>query len=741
MIFWMASIFFRSRSRRGAERSFSIYPALGLFALTLSFFLLLSVTQHRPAAVDINTQQSTQLRDPVAVRPNSALSPLAGDLDGLEQQGHLRILMQKPGLAMSPLTSTEKNLITQFASEKGLESKWIVVDDEQQLRSYLQEGLGDIVLGAKTAFTGSEDENIQLTLPWGISQQQVISRSDTGRIRNINDLGTRQVAIKRSSPVWQELKSLATINSSMALILIPESQNTEGTMQRVASAEYDVTVLDNLFVEPVLPQFLNLEVAFNLTEASTVSWGIRSTASKLQASLNGFLNEQYMRSAITRSYQEDLPALQSRKLLRLITYQSPVNYFLHAGKLKGFEHDLLRRFAENHEMRLDVVIAESHDEMRALLLAGKGDIAAASLPRMSFDDDGRLAFTEAYSHAAPVVIGRSEDSTLLDVQALKGRRVILPAASPYKGLLKKIRASGIDFDLIIADVGESSETILFHIADGMYDLSVIAGHELKAQFKRQVNLRAHFALSEPLAHSWAVREADTQLLSALNNYIAKEFRKSFYNVLYSKYIEKPVSVLGDYQLLAGVDKLSPYDDIVHKYAEHYGFDWRLIVAQMYQESQFDPNAISYAGAEGLMQLIPATADFMGITDTYDPDTSIQAGVRYMDYLRSKFDEDLLLEDRIWFSLASYNAGYNRVHRARLIAESMNLDKNKWFDNVEKAILVLARPYWKDGETKRNCRCGQTVAYVRDIRTLYSNYMRLTQSIRTVSNRTDLSQDI
>ena len=741
MIFWIASVFFKPLPNSGAGRSFSIYPSLGLFTIALSFFLLLSVAQHKPADIDMRVEQSSPLVNPSLARTSSPLIPLPGDLDELEKQGQLRILMQKPGLTASPVTSTEKNLIEQFASENGLQSKWIEVGDEQQLRSYLQEGLGDIVLGAKARFAENEEETIQLTLPWGISQQQVISRSDTGRIRNINDLATRQVAIKRSSPLWQELESLAKISPSMALVIISESQKIEETMQRVASAEYDVTVLDNLFVEPVLPQFLNLEVAFNLTDASTVSWGIRSTASKLQASLNGFLNDQYMRSAFTRSYQEDLPALQSRKLLRLITYQSPVNYFLQGGKLKGFEHDLLRRFAENHEMRLDVVIAESHDELRDLLLAGKGDIAAASLPRNSYDKDSRLAFTRAYSHAAPVVIGRSEDSPLLDVQALKGRRVILPAASPYKSLLEKIKASGIDFELVIADVGKSSETILFHIANGMYDLSVIAGHELKAQFKRQVNLRAHFALSEPLAHSWAVREADTQLLSALNEYIAKEFRKGFYNVLYSKYIEKPVSILGDSQLLAGIDELSPYDDIVHKYAEHYGFDWRLIVAQMYQESQFDPNAISYAGAEGLMQLIPATADLMGITDAYDPDTSIQGGVRYMDYLRSKFDEDLLLEDRIWFSLASYNAGFNRVHRARLLAESMNLDKNKWFDNVEKAMLVLARPYWKDGETRRNCRCGQTVVYVRDIRTLYSNYMRLTQTIRTVANKADLSQDI
>ena len=193
--------------------------------------------------------------------------------------------------------------------------------------------------------------------------------------------------------------------------------------------------------------------------------------------------------------------------------------------------------------------------------------------------------------------------------------------------------------------------------------------------------------------------------------------------------------------MAGVEKLSPYDDIVHKVAQHYDFDWRLIVAQMYQESQFDPNAISYAGAEGLMQIIPETADLLGLADSYDPAASIQAGVRYMDYLRDKFVEEELSEDRVWFSLAAYNAGYNRVQRARKLATQMNLDSNKWFDNVELAMMAMAKPVWKDGELAQNCRCGQTVVYVRDIRTLYNNYVRLTRSTRTVSTQLPGNRDI
>jgi membrane-bound lytic murein transglycosylase F len=738
MIYWIAALLFRPTSRWPPRPSSGVCGGLFLiFSFLLASFFL-SSWDHESPGVSSFAHRSTQTLLPASAED---LSIVDGGLEEIKHAGKLRVLAHRPIVLAAQLVSVERNLIVQYALEQDLGIEWIELGEEQLRISYLQQDKGDIVLTVNATQEEYDQAHLSLTLPWGVSQQQVITRSDTGRIRDIEDLGTRQIAIKRSSPVWGRLQRLAPLNPSMDVIIIPEAEEIESILERVASAQYDVTIVDNLQAESLLPQFLNLEVAFNVTEPKTVSWAVSSDAKELLEALNSFLNKQYLQSAIARSYQNDLPELQAKKLLRLITYQSPVNYYLQRGKLKGFEHDLVKRFAANHRMRLDVVIADSHEEMLSLLASGKGDLAAGSLPRSSFKENEQLAFTQAYNHAAPTVIGRTGDTPLLDVKSLAGRRIVLPAASPYLNVLQRIKSEGIEFDLIMADAGESSEAILFRVASGIYDLTVIGGHELKAQFKRQINLRAHFPLTEPLPHVWAVREKDTQLLSALNKFIAREFRKGFYNVLYSKYIDKPRTLSGDAQLLTGIEKLSPYDDLVHKYATRYGFDWRLIVAQMYQESQFDPRAISYAGAEGLMQIIPATADLLGIDDTYDPATSIQAGIRYMDYLRSKFDEDQLLEDRTWFSLAAYNAGYGRVHRARLLAENMNLDKNKWFDNVEKAMLVLAKPYLKDGETRRNCRCGQTVVYVRDIRTLYSNYVRLTRSIKTVSNASELSKDI
>ena len=150
---------------------------------------------------------------------------------------------------------------------------------------------------------------------------------------------------------------------------------------------------------------------------------------------------------------------------------------------------------------------------------------------------------------------------------------------------------------------------------------------------------------------------------------------------------------------------------------------------MFQESHFDPNAESVAGASGLMQMLPATAASIGAEDLADPRHNIRAGLKYMNFLRSQFEEDLNLQDRTWFTLAAYNAGLARVQKARARAEAMDLDPDRWFDNVELAMMSFAKPVsTDDGESLRACHCGQAVVYVRDIRSRYNSYLHLTRGM-------------
>jgi len=663
---------------------------------------------------------------------SSLANELQPSTDGeLVKNVSLRILFQGSGdteknTAGQTIAQKERVLIEQFAKENQLTTEWHAVEEEWQLMSALINGHGDIVIGQGESLASGITDQIKFTYTWGTTCQQVVVRTDTTQIKRLEDLFVRQIALKKSSPSWPTLEKYLAENPAMDLVAIPEATDLEEIMMRITSGEYDLTIVESDYLGQYLPQHPEVSVAFDFSKAESRAWAVRYDAEILQNRLDEFLNKNHLSMIVADVRLDDLPKIQERKILRVITYQSPGNYFFNNGKMHGFEYGFIKEFAESKKMNVNVVLANSHEEMRELLLSGDGDIIAASLPENSLRDE-KIVMSSAYDYSAPVIIGRDAEKNLVDIRDLEGRRIALAPESPYRGILEGIQQRGIDFEIIDSGEGVNIEETLYRVSHAMHDLTILGSHQVKAELTRQYGLKSLFTLSEPVPQSWAVRVSDYKLLSAVNDFIEKEYRGHTYNVLYSKYLSRPKNRKAETRLLAQLDKLSPYDEIVKVNAEQHSFDWRLIVAQMYQESQFDPAAVSYAGAEGLMQLMPATAEELGVDDLYDPTSNINAGVRYMKILRDQFEQELPLEDKTWFTLASYNAGFNRVKKARALAEKMGLDSDRWFGNVEKAMLELSRPFTRDGEIKRLCRCGQAVVYVQDIRSLYKNYVRLTET--------------
>ena len=235
------------------------------------------------------------------------------------------------------------------------------------------------------------------------------------------------------------------------------------------------------------------------------------------------------------------------------------------------------------------------------------------------------------------------------------------------------------------------------------------------------------ALRGPVAHGWAVRAQSRELLAALEAFIEQEYRSLHYNVVYQKYFRNSRQVSRHVEFRVDGEHggaLSPYDDIVRTYAERHGFDWPLIVAQMYQESRFDPKAKSWAGARGLMQLLPTTAERLGVTDLEDPEQSIQGGIRYMAWLYARFESELSVRDRMWLSLAAYNAGLGHLRDARRLAVKLGLDPNQWFRHVEQAMLLLSQRKYYSQSRHGYVRGREPVGYVRGIRDRYNAYVQM-----------------
>ena len=129
-------------------------------------------------------------------------------------------------------------------------------------------------------------------------------------------------------------------------------------------------------------------------------------------------------------------------------------------------------------------------------------------------------------------------------------------------------------------------------------------------------------------------------------------------------------------------QISPYDEVVKKHAIQVGWDWRLLISLIYQESQFDPESSSWLGAQGLMQLMPATAKEYGLDSSATPEQNISAGMNYLKWLDRQFEEKIEdPEERKKFILAAYNVGLGHVFDAIRLAKKYQLNPEIWKDNV------------------------------------------------------------
>ena len=170
--------------------------------------------------------------------------------------------------------------------------------------------------------------------------------------------------------------------------------------------------------------------------------------------------------------------------------------------------------------------------------------------------------------------------------------------------------------------------------------------------------------------------------------------------------------------------ISSYDGLFQRYAPVAGMDWRLMAAQCYQESAFDPRAISWAGAQGLMQIMPGTAAHLGLAASavYEPSQNIAAAARYLAELQVTFSDISARTERLCFVLAAYNGGASHVRDAMALAQKYGGDPHRWND-VDKYILLLEQPrYYRDPLVRAGyLRGSETSGYVRQIMVRWTQY--------------------
>ncbi|MDR0895357.1 MAG: transglycosylase SLT domain-containing protein [Prevotellaceae bacterium] len=414
--------------------------------------------------------------------------------------------------------------------------------------------------------------------------------------------------------------------------------------------------------------------------------------------------------------------------LTVLTLYRSTSYFIYRGQEMGFQYELTEQFARNLGLHLNIVVAANAEQLIEKLLHGEGDLIAYPLPVTKRRKDSLLfCGEEIITHQVIVQRAGSHPTPITDVTELIGKEVYVTDEKHYQRLLNlnEELGGGIHIHRMSGD-SITVEDLITRVAEGAIDYTVADDDVAKLNTTYYPNLNIRLAISFDQRASWAVRRSSPLLAEAANQWHDINTTSPAYTASIKRYFEMSKSVAHYPILSLREGKISHFDKLFKKYAGNINWDWRLLASLAYTESNFDTTAVSWAGARGLMQLMPVTARAMGMPEgaEQNPEESIKAAVKYIAITNRTFAA-VPLPERLNFILASYNAGIGHVQDAMALAEKYGKDKYVWHNNVENYLLLKSNEeYFNDPVVHNGYFRGiETYNFVRDIMARYNIYRR------------------
>lgn len=423
----------------------------------------------------------------------------------------------------------------------------------------------------------------------------------------------------------------------------------------------------------------------------------------------------------------DLPQIKDSGELVALTLYSSTSYFLYRGEPMGFQYELCEQFAQSLGLRLRIEVANNPAELVQKLLQKEGDIIAYNLAVTNeWKDSVLYCGEEMITHQ--VIVQRNGKGVLKDVTELIGKEIYVKPGKHLDRLvhLDKELGGGI----LIHEMPEDSittEDLIAKVAQGEIDYTICDNDIARLNRTYYPSLNIDLQISFVQRSSWAVRKDEPLLAQAANEWYKANVKSRAYQASTKRYFEISKRVAHGSILSIKDGKISHYDKLFRKYAKEIDWDWKLLASLAYTESNFDTAAVSWAGAKGLMQLMPRTARAMGLPagKELNPEENIKAAVKYIAAMEKSFAFIKDSTERSSFILAAYNAGIGHVKDAMALAEKYGADPTLWKDNVEKYILLKSHEeYFNDPVCKNGYFRGtETYNFVREIKERHKIYQQ------------------
>jgi len=668
----------------------------------------------------------------------SAVTPVqARNFQDIQNSGTLRVLVWSGHESYLPREGSplgaEKEAIQLYASQQGLQAEFIAVENFADLIPTLKNQKGDVIVANMTVTRGRQKQ-VDFTDALANTSEYLVIGKNAKPVKDGKALNGREVAVQKGTAYVNTALGLQKVYPEMKIRYLDENLGSDDIMDLLAEEKIDITIEDGNTLKTIEAYRRDIKRSLQASGQRNMAWAVDKESTALLKSLNDFLKEQNLSKSKTGSksvadtrWQE----IQQEKIIRFVVRNNMASYFIWRGELHGFNYELARHFTKENGLRYQIIVAPDHQSMLDYIVEGKADIALGFLTPTKEREAMGIAFSRPYHYASEVVVTRSKDDSIQELADLNKRRAYARQSSSYWDTLQGIKKEVPNLNVLpVAETLETEEVINL-VAMKTYDITVADNHILDLELTWRDDVQSAMVLGEPKGQSWAVNAKNKELLKHVNLYLKKQYRGLFYNVSYKKYFKNQSrlqKIRSDYTALKESGKLSPYDDLVKVYAEKYDFDWRLLVAQMHQESRFDPNASSWSGAQGLFQVMPRTAKEMGIDNLEEPENGIRAGVQYLNWVRDRAKKMSPKDEQelIWFTLASYNAGSGHVRDAIRLAKQKGYDGSVWFGNVEQAMLLLSKKEYASKARYGYVRGEEPVTYIRNIKKRYNAYQHVTE---------------
>lgn len=418
--------------------------------------------------------------------------------------------------------------------------------------------------------------------------------------------------------------------------------------------------------------------------------------------------------------------------VNVVTLYSPASYFVYRDTTMGYDYELMEAVAKNNGFAVNWIVANSLDEAIAMIDSNKAMIIASEVPQTpEYSKQVRLCGPK--NKIEHVLVQPPGDTVIVDVNQLAGQMVYVEKDSKSMAALEKVNKElGGTINIRPVDPDSlATEDMLAAVARGDLHLAIVDSETARLNKTYYPDLAISLAISEPEIARWAVKKDNKNLALRIDAWFDEPVNVPQQQDIIRKYFEslknQPISGASfDRQFKNGY--ASPYDHLYRQHTNESVWDWRLLAAQGYTESRFDSTARSWAGATGVMQIMPKTARDFGLkkSEMTIPSRSIETAVKILDAydnIMATVIRDPI--ERQKFVMASYNAGPGHVLDAIRLAKKYGLDEQKWDDNVEKAMLMkMNRKYYRDPVVRYGYSRGrETVDYVDRIWKYYGDVVQ------------------